>query len=34
MAKLDFQRPNAVGEMGALTLYGHPERPSFNWDRT
>ena len=29
-----FQRPNAVGEMGALTLYGHPERPSFNWDRT
>ncbi len=29
-----FQRPNAVGDEGALTLYGHPERPSFNWDRT
>ena len=29
-----FQRPNAVGERGALTLYGKPERPEFNWDRT
>ena len=29
-----FQRPNAVGEKGALTLYGHPQRPSFKWDRT
>lgn len=29
-----FQRPNAVGDEGALTLYGHPERPSFNFDRT
>ena len=29
-----FQRPNAVGDEGALTLYGHPERPSFDWDRT
>ena len=29
-----FQRPNAVGEQGALTLYGHPQRPSFDWDRT
>lgn len=29
-----FQRPNAVGEHGALTLYGRPERPRFNWTRT
>jgi benzoyl-CoA-dihydrodiol lyase len=29
-----FQRPNAVGERGALTLYGKPERPSFDWRRT
>jgi benzoyl-CoA-dihydrodiol lyase len=29
-----FQRPNAVGEKGALTLYGKPERPRFNWSRT
>ena len=29
-----FTRPNATGENGALTLYGKPERPSFNWDRT
>jgi benzoyl-CoA-dihydrodiol lyase len=29
-----FQRPNAVGEKGALTLYGRPERPEFNFDRT
>ena len=29
-----FQRPNAVGEMGALTLYGKPERPRFTWSRT
>ena len=29
-----FQRPNAVGERGALTLYGKPERPEFNWTRT
>jgi benzoyl-CoA-dihydrodiol lyase len=29
-----FQRPNAVGEMGALTLYGKPERPKFTWPRT
>ena len=29
-----FQRPNAVGERGALTLYGRPERPEFNWNRT
>jgi len=29
-----FQRPNAVGAQGALTLYGRPERPVFNWSRT
>ena len=29
-----FQRPNAVGEKGALTLYGSPERPEFDWRRT
>jgi benzoyl-CoA-dihydrodiol lyase len=29
-----FQRPNAVGERGALTLYGKPERPRFAWART
>jgi benzoyl-CoA-dihydrodiol lyase len=29
-----FQRPNAVGPNGALTAYGKPERPSFNWTRT
>jgi len=29
-----FQRPNAVGERGALKLYGKPERPSFDWRRT
>jgi len=28
-----FQRPNAVGERGALTLYGKPERPHFDWRR-
>ena len=29
-----FQRPNAVGDEGALTLYGHPTRPRFDWQRT
>ncbi|MEN8151189.1 MAG: 2,3-epoxybenzoyl-CoA dihydrolase [Planctomycetota bacterium] len=29
-----FVRPNAVGETGALTCYGRPERPSFDWKRT
>ena len=29
-----FQRPNAVGDAGALTMYGHPERPRFDWRRT
>jgi benzoyl-CoA-dihydrodiol lyase len=28
-----FQRPNAVGARGALTLYGAPERPQFDWRR-
>jgi benzoyl-CoA-dihydrodiol lyase len=29
-----FQRPNAVGQRGALTVYGRPERPEFDWRRT
>ncbi|MBZ5494763.1 MAG: 2,3-epoxybenzoyl-CoA dihydrolase [Acidobacteriia bacterium] len=29
-----FVRPNAVGEHGALTLYGKPARPGFDWKRT
>ena len=29
-----FQRPNAVGEKGALTLYGKPERPEYDRRRT
>ena len=29
-----FQRPNAVGEKGALTLYGKQTRPEFDWRRT
>jgi benzoyl-CoA-dihydrodiol lyase len=29
-----FQRPNAVGPQGALTLYGKPERPAFDFRRT
>ncbi|HSE42461.1 MAG TPA: 2,3-epoxybenzoyl-CoA dihydrolase [Acidobacteriota bacterium] len=29
-----FTRPNAVGERGALTLYGKPERPTFDFKRT
>jgi benzoyl-CoA-dihydrodiol lyase len=29
-----FQRPNAVGPRGALTLYGKPERPEFDYRRT
>ena len=29
-----FQRPNAVGDRGALSLYGHPERPVFDFRRT
>jgi benzoyl-CoA-dihydrodiol lyase len=29
-----FVRSNATGPKGALTLYGHPERPEFDWRRT
>ncbi len=29
-----FQRPNAVGQRGALTMYGQPEQPIFDWQRT
>jgi benzoyl-CoA-dihydrodiol lyase len=29
-----FQRPNAVGPHGALTLYGKQTRPEFNMTRT
>ena len=29
-----FQRPNAVGEKGALTLYGRQSMPEFDWRRT
>jgi len=28
-----FIRPNAVGEQGALKLYGTGTKPSFNWER-
>jgi benzoyl-CoA-dihydrodiol lyase len=28
-----FQRPNAVGETGALSLYGKPTRPQFDYRR-
>jgi benzoyl-CoA-dihydrodiol lyase len=28
-----FTRPNATGEKGALTMYGKPERPVFDWRR-
>ena len=28
-----FQRPNAVGPQGALTKYGMPERPVFDFTR-
>ena len=29
-----FQRPNATGEKGALSLYGEPNRPQFDHRRT
>lgn len=29
-----FQRPNAVGDKGALKLYGRPESPEFDFTRT
>jgi benzoyl-CoA-dihydrodiol lyase len=28
-----FIRPNATGPEGALTMYGRPERPAFDWRR-
>ena len=28
-----FTRANATGEKGALTMYGKPERPEFDWRR-
>ena len=28
-----FQRPNAVGEKGALKVYGKGEKAAFNWQR-
>ena len=28
-----FQRPNAVGEQGALKVYGSGAKPKFNWER-
>jgi benzoyl-CoA-dihydrodiol lyase len=28
-----FQRPNAVGARGALTMYGKPESPVYDWNR-
>jgi benzoyl-CoA-dihydrodiol lyase len=29
-----FQRPNAVGETGALQSFGEPTTPQFDWRRT
>ena len=29
-----FTRANSTGQHGALTLYGRPERPTFNFTRT
>jgi benzoyl-CoA-dihydrodiol lyase len=29
-----FQRPNAVGPKGALTLYGQPETAEYDYNRT
>src|SRR5262249_36741795 len=28
-----FNRPNAVGEKGALKVYGKGEKPQFDWNR-
>ena len=28
-----FQRPNAVGEQGALKVYGKGQRAAFDWNR-
>jgi benzoyl-CoA-dihydrodiol lyase len=29
-----FQRPNAIGEKGALKVYGEQGRAEFDWKRT
>ncbi|MEK7487271.1 MAG: 2,3-epoxybenzoyl-CoA dihydrolase, partial [Planctomycetota bacterium] len=29
-----FTRPNSTGEYGAITCYGQPKRPQFDWRRT
>jgi benzoyl-CoA-dihydrodiol lyase len=29
-----FTRANSTGQHGALTLYGRPERPQYQWNRT
>ncbi len=29
-----FTRPNATGKQGALSVYGKPDRPVFDWKRT
>ena len=29
-----FTRPNATGEQGALSCYGRPDCPVFDWRRT
>ena len=28
-----FIRPNAVGDKGALKVYGKGDKPQFDWDR-
>ena len=28
-----FQRPNAVGDQGALKVYGKGEKAAFDWNR-
>ena len=28
-----FNRPNAVGEQGALKVFGTGSKPKFNWER-
>jgi benzoyl-CoA-dihydrodiol lyase len=33
MAELDFQSPNAVGEAGALKVFGTGTKARFNWER-
>ena len=33
-ADAPITRANSTGQHGALTLYGQPERPQFQWKRT